>query len=414
MSSSLYSRVPLQTNRFDVRMLYLIGPPDSSPLRFGFVTTTGAAVRVYFALSYEWGTAASDSRIIIDDHEVKIRESLCAALQRIARTIDTELKPGTIEFSTPRYIWVDALCIDQSNDSERTHQVGLMRSIHNCAYKVFVWLGQAHDNSAVAMEVAKARHYNHVKDLGPDVRKMVVVPSELEDLEDSKGSPAVRWDRKKSEEHLEFHEDFERALISLMWRTYWTRLWVVQEILLANRITIYCGEDSIDWDVLIDFLSMTLGNTANLRQKLPSHWEGTKRKSSEQVERGWVNLYPNRGIQWRKLSGRALQQINTSPGVDLIKAKSWWDPRYTMLHRTILRFSSRECEDPRDKVYALLGIVDNEDDLVAKALLPDYTLTSEQLFRLVVEKHIEHEIQRIRSGEGSSWSRTTGNHSLIR
>lgn len=72
---------------------------------------------IYEALSYEWGYE-SDTQysIILDRREFPVRENLWRALWHLR----DDGKPGRL-----RELWVDALCIDQSNDAERNHQVCL-------------------------------------------------------------------------------------------------------------------------------------------------------------------------------------------------------------------------------------------------------------------------------------------------
>jgi hypothetical protein len=50
-------------------------------------------------------------------------------------------------------LWVDAICIDQSNIEERNHQVKLMDLIYKNAKIVFMWLGEEADGSDLAMEI---------------------------------------------------------------------------------------------------------------------------------------------------------------------------------------------------------------------------------------------------------------------
>ncbi|OCL02256.1 HET-domain-containing protein [Glonium stellatum] len=68
-----------------------------------------------------------------------ITENLFFALQRLQDTIDTLI------------LWVDSLCINQSNNDEKSKQVELMGSIYQQAACVIAWLGPAVDESDLAM-----------------------------------------------------------------------------------------------------------------------------------------------------------------------------------------------------------------------------------------------------------------------
>jgi hypothetical protein len=51
---------------------------------------------------------------------------------------------------------IDALCIDQDNGSEKSHQVHLMKKIYSQAYKVLVWLGPPSEDSELALAKMRA------------------------------------------------------------------------------------------------------------------------------------------------------------------------------------------------------------------------------------------------------------------
>jgi hypothetical protein len=102
------------------------------------------AARPYEALSYVWGsTLKPESITIVDqkrDRQFAITQSLHAALLRLR------------DHDIPRIIWIDAICIDQSNKTERSHQIPLMAEIYAKASRVVVWLGEEKDNSDQALE----------------------------------------------------------------------------------------------------------------------------------------------------------------------------------------------------------------------------------------------------------------------
>lgn len=78
---------------------------------------------LYEALSYEWGDSQADECILLDGYEFAVRESLLNALRRLRRHEE-------------RILWIDAVCIDQSNVLERNRQVGQMGGVYGLARKV--------------------------------------------------------------------------------------------------------------------------------------------------------------------------------------------------------------------------------------------------------------------------------------
>jgi hypothetical protein len=75
----------------------------------------------YKALSYCWGSPDNAKQLLLDEHFVDVRENLWSALWHLRFPHDD------------RILWVDALCINQSDFLERNHQVGLMSTIYSKA-----------------------------------------------------------------------------------------------------------------------------------------------------------------------------------------------------------------------------------------------------------------------------------------
>jgi hypothetical protein len=99
--------------------------------------------RPYEALSYVWGSEDTPQTIIIGDQRFKVTQNLHTALLRLQ------------DHSIPRILWVDAICINQTNEKEKGHQLQFMAEIYAKASRVIVWLGKAQDNSEHALEVIR-------------------------------------------------------------------------------------------------------------------------------------------------------------------------------------------------------------------------------------------------------------------
>lgn len=92
----------------------------------------------YTALSYSWGDHNSTRCIWLDGRVEQVTASLEVALRELAeRGVET--------------VWVDALCIAQSDTYEKVYQLGQMGTIFSKAAKVVAWLGPAAEDSDVAM-----------------------------------------------------------------------------------------------------------------------------------------------------------------------------------------------------------------------------------------------------------------------
>jgi len=94
----------------------------------------------YEALSYTWGDATQTSDIEINGANFPATVNLEGALRALR-------KPDE-----PRTLWVDAVCINQSDLQEQGSQVKMMWDIYKNAERVLVWLGPEEGDSAIAME----------------------------------------------------------------------------------------------------------------------------------------------------------------------------------------------------------------------------------------------------------------------
>ena len=145
-----YKHCHLADSTNEIRILTLLpGYPSDSILctldARHLTTSSNVNATHYEALSYSWGTEDPTCRIEIRRGENRwpfffmIRPNLHSALQRL-RFPDQ-----------PRRLWVDAICINQNDNKEKSSQVPLMPVIYSGAAKVCVWLGEERDKSKLAL-----------------------------------------------------------------------------------------------------------------------------------------------------------------------------------------------------------------------------------------------------------------------
>jgi hypothetical protein len=97
----------------------------------------------YEALSYVWGSENKPRSILVDDQSLNITDNLYVLLSRLQY------------HSCPRIIWVDAVCINQADNNEKSHQIPLMAEIYAKASRVIVWLGEAENDGDRALEAIR-------------------------------------------------------------------------------------------------------------------------------------------------------------------------------------------------------------------------------------------------------------------
>jgi hypothetical protein len=102
----------------------------------------------YVALSYAWGRQERFDDIDLNGSRFPVGKNLWQFLHHM-RLRDKHIT-----------LWIDAICINQSNVKERNHQVQMMRQIYSNAQSVSVWLGEAGDSrySNVAMDYLAAQN----------------------------------------------------------------------------------------------------------------------------------------------------------------------------------------------------------------------------------------------------------------
>lgn len=196
-----------------IRTVTLHAGEDSSPVSCTLKVLTLDYVVSYNtsfdALSYRWGPVYPSFKILLDGHEFEVGENLWQALNHLRY-------PGE-----DRTLWIDAICIDQNNNIERARQVKMMGKIYQRAREVLVWLGP---KSELSLGVK-------IKD-----RPSIYFPA---------GGPYSTFRGSTAAQ--------DAAVERLCGNQYWTRIWIIQEIIFALRVTIHFGTQMINW---YDFLNI--------------------------------------------------------------------------------------------------------------------------------------------------------------
>jgi hypothetical protein len=216
-----------------------------------------------------------------------------------------------------RVLWVDAICIDQDNERERGHQVQQMCKIYSQAEEVVVWLGQATEETNILID-------------------------SLQRLEEHSSMQGHRhWDLAQwTTFWLLVRQDSDveprKGLDMLLRRPWFRRVWILQEIANAKKASVWCGAKSVR------------AHTFALAPSL-------------------IGVKPERHCQ---------AVLDIMPG--RLREETWWYESRD-LYNLLLKFSESEASDPRDKVYALLGISSNAYD--TNSLRPDYAKGLQEVIR---------------------------------
>jgi len=145
-----YRYIPLSLNRDRTRLLRLMPHPDRTAdiqcELFEYALETQGGTHLYDALSYVWGDPNSKPSIFIHGSRFEVTKNLYTAL--------LQLRNHSIE----RILWVDAICINQDDLSEKEHQIQFMAAIYGQANRTLVWLGEAANNSDLIFQEIRNIH----------------------------------------------------------------------------------------------------------------------------------------------------------------------------------------------------------------------------------------------------------------
>lgn len=295
---------PLNSDRNEIRLLEVLYNEESKDIHCSFYYVFLEDAPPFIALSYFWGDPIITRAIYVDGRNMPVTINLEAALQQLRSNGHTRL-------------WADAVCINQGDINERSRQILKMADIYKRAEMVIAWLGVSADGSDLVFD------WMNSISAEPDFEPEKV------DIEEAFGID-------KSVIYYERTSPMIRALNKFVQRPYWSRTWVVQEIVSARNIRIHCGPCYTSWEQLSNAVAV-------FYQPLPF------------VIVGVSNVFA-------LIALREKQQKARSPGLELFDCIKWTE--------------EFEATDPRDKIYGLLAMAMDSQTLIPS---PNYQLSLEDI-----------------------------------
>lgn len=480
METNTHRYKPLQPQSREIRLVYV--SPGFWDDEIACKTDVFALHRApaFSALSYAWGDPNPMEFISLDEEIFQVRSNLAAALRHLRHQT---------EFRT---LWIDLLCIDQNNTTEKSLQVNMMGDIYRACEKVLLWLGTESEDSDKWCEredsgscegnsyeeyrsphtsippdrfsspyvslsperlpspnsagyrlspkpTLSPRPHGHYlsphsatspdpykrrqspdprfspRAYGPPTRRQHDQPSSKcqwhnrlprmseafalvrmlsENLHLNEIPGFVNLTSSSNIDHRRFVEPIQ-ALNAMMRRSWWQRIWTVQEATLPRDGILMCGSLEMPW------ATMTKA-AANWRRHANSCCSLSKEKLYAVLD------YATHGeptyITLSTFQRNLLALETVRPG-----GQESGEQKFM---RTFRLFSNRHSTDPRDKVYGLLGILgENHQPISAdykikmsdlNDMLSRKLLLSGQFAVLYGEaRHLDH-------GTGPSWAKNFG------
>jgi len=314
-SSESFPYPPLPPSVDAIRILTIEPGTFTDPLKCTLATAPFSTKPRYAALSYTWGLPYPDletlaqaiasnispsepscprspdlTTLTINAHPFQIHSNLLLALLHIRSK------------THPLHLWIDAICINQSDMPERNAQVAMMSFIYSRAQKVIAWLGLREINPAV-----------------PDPVRIMAIEWEDGTVGDLAASIEEVRKPTSSREPGRSSFDFPRIAMS----SYWTRLWIVQEACLARELVFVFG---------------------------------AKMWRFEEVER-WEMLEYARKLAkevGREVTGN--ERVEARGMLKVVEARVGRHTEAMRFESLVERFVDQRCQEARDRLFALLGL----------------------------------------------------------
>lgn len=218
----------------------------------------------FAALSYLWGTEAPTSKIEANGQSFTITATLSCALGHVEQHWRSQFP--TQSLLTFHHL-ADALCINEDDIVVRGQQIKLMCQICTTAQVVVASLDELHEAIETGIDTLNLVH-SHVKAFADDASMEVNIawmrayPSLISaDV----GLPDDQFDSNSA----------WKMLRQLLYMDYWRYAWVVQELVLAQKLIFFSDSIALDPDALFATLECSTGPSVSLEMKLSSGQNGS-------------------------------------------------------------------------------------------------------------------------------------------
>lgn len=324
----------------------------------------------YDAISYTWGPRLPTEVVYIAGRRLAVRESCARVLRQLAY------------FQTSRHYWIDAICINQADADEKNVQVAMMAQIYRTARRVLVCL------AAVDVDTVHAVGALHSRDLGDSSADAEShVPG-------GEAEAGLSGDRR-----VRYH----RGLAKLTMLPYFRRVWIVQELLLAQRVFLLYGYHMVRASRLHSRL-LTIVQAHDQQQA-----EDSLRKAAEEQQQ-WDHVGAMEALEGLDEIDR--EHRKDAADIELLSAVAGAtfelsrdainllaqaahngaaEDSHDDLSDTIRYCRTKECEDPRDTVFGMLALIDWHNE---PPIQPDYGVTTFELAVRLCARGLEGRIVR--------------------
>jgi hypothetical protein len=255
------------------------------------------------ALSYVWGITMIPWKIKVNGQPFFVTYNLHSALHGLRR------------HDSQRLVWIDAMCINQFDLAEKSAQVQLMHTIYSKSSQAIVWLGESSASTSKAFDFVE-----EISGLSEE---------EKESLWQQK-SASDQWKQVQSE------------FMKILSHDWWTRAWIIQEVVAARRVFMQRGNHTVRWEDLFHLINYPL------------------------FYNSFGPKFPYEVISF----GKKVQELRVEATSDQASSGS------TLLSLAY-HFRHQAATFGSDKIYALLGLLRDGNPT---RIIPDYRKQPEEIF----------------------------------
>ncbi|KAG4443893.1 hypothetical protein IFR05_000659 [Cadophora sp. M221] len=321
---SLYNYYPIFKR--NIRLLRILkgGPTDEVTCRLVVVSLDNPGE--FEAISYVWGDPSKEKRIVVDGLNLNITKSAYDIIHRRRSMFED------------RVIWIDQVCINQEagdGNLEKQYQVQMMKEIYKGAKRVMAFLKWEDPVVEIGKPTPRPNAYlvqSHFAELFFRHDILGHDPATFKAVYQAE-SKAEQWD----------------ALVAFFSNPWFRRVWIIQEAVFAKDLVFFYGDICLDWKYVARAVNVIYDQ--NLLQRF---------QSADPYAFSTLRNEYNMGLH------------NVDSMLDFRGDFSYQQP-FTLEH-TLEMCIHAGSTDPRDKIYALLGLtVDASKDLIRPVYGPEVT-----------------------------------------
>ena len=394
----------------EIRVLELRPGGGEEEIRCEMRLTRLGSGQVYNALSYCWGDVTDSSEIDMDATSIgglRGPFTVSQSVKNFLRRIRHEQRTLTI--------WIDQICINQSDTNERAQQVTLMAEIYSRANLVHIWLGEGNSGSHEALRILRdIYNFNERSCPGGDECKCEETPHSLPTslidgvISQRDTPPSYKAMYEIFHEHivrfftdeLRHHaggpnnEQLTRLTSYIFGNPWFRRVWVLQEALLARNATVHCGKEKVPWNEVL-----TVGT-----------W---LRSSAFANQEPHIEPFPSVPMIWSHLRTPAAPPSSSSTLAPSSEHHPAQPHRRLPILDVFLSSLDLKATDPRDKLFSLYSFSSDAqmDSPACAPLLPSYTKSASRVFTAFTRWWIRENrslaiLSTLHGLPGRSWVRT--------